>query len=224
MKLVIFDCDGTLVDSQHRIGAAMARAFQRSGFAPPAHETTRTVVGLSLDVAVSRLAPQLDSGDVHRIAENYKSAFMEIRKANQHDEPLYPGAREAVEALSARENLLLGIATGKSMKGLDKVLEREGLHSHFVTLQTADTAPSKPHPEMIYQAMRETGADAQSTVLVGDTSFDMEMAANAKVPGLGVSWGYHETGLLSRAGAFRIIDAFHELETVLDELWRGAAA
>ena len=107
--------------------------------------------------------------------------------------PPYAGIAEAVRTLAGRDDFVLGIATGKSRRGVARVLDREGWHGHFLTIQTADDHPSKPHPSMILRAMNETGAEPVSTLMVGDTSFDMEMARNANVGAVGVGWGYHET-------------------------------
>lgn len=130
-----------------------------------------------------------------------------------HD-PLYPGAAEAIEALDTA-GYLLGVATGKSRRGLHHTLDTLGLRQRFVTLQTADDAPSKPHPEMLRRAMSETGCTADETILVGDTTFDIEMAVNAGAVAIGVSWGYHHPDELDAAGAQKIVDSFPELtETI----------
>ncbi len=192
MKLVIFDCDGTLVDSQHGIVASMVDAFGSEGLAAPMRTSILGVVGLSLEIAVARLMPaDTDLARVDRMAEAYKEAFRARRLRKDHAEPLYEGMRETVEALAARGDVLLGIATGKSRRGLHAVLEREGLAQHFSTLQTADTNPSKPHPGMILTAMDETSVGPDDTVMIGDTSFDIEMALSAEVLPVGVGWGYH---------------------------------
>lgn len=215
-RLIIFDCDGTLVDSQHIIFAAMDEALRRAGGPERTRREILSVVGLSLEEAVQRLVPEVSTARVSAIAEAYRQVFREQRADPAHREPLYPGAREAIEALSSRPEIVLGIATGKSRRGLDGVLARLELDKHFVTLQTADDHPSKPHPSMIAAALAETGAEAHEAVMIGDTSFDMEMARAAGVGAIGVGWGYHPREELIGAGADVVLDDFAELIPHLD--------
>lgn len=205
MNLIIFDCDGTLVDSQHMIVAAMERAFAVAGVQSPPAALVRGVIGLSLEGAVAQLLPADVRGRAPQIAEHYKAAFRDLRSAREMEEPLYEGVREAIHALAARDDTVLAIATGKSRRGVDAVLEREALARHFVSIQTADEHPSKPDPSMIFKAMAETGADTAQTLMVGDTVFDIEMAVNAGVEGIGVAWGYHPADDLAEAGASLVI-------------------
>jgi phosphoglycolate phosphatase len=206
LKLVVFDCDGTLVDSQHMIVAAMERAFGGFGLPAPGRTAILSVVGLSLEQAVRRLVPVANAADVTALAEAYKAAFGDLRKGKAHDEPLYPGVRETLRTLAAEQDVLLGVATGKSRRGLAAVLEREGLTDLFVTLQTADTNPSKPHPGMLLSAMAEAGAEPHRTLMVGDTTYDVGMARDAGVRAIGVGWGYHPASELEAAGAHRVME------------------
>ncbi len=222
--LVIFDCDGTLIDSQYRIGASMAEAYRACGLEAPTTAHTRTVIGMSLDAAIMRLSPELEIVKIHEIATAYKNAFMHFRSNNLHDEPMFEGARDALNWLAGKDNVLMGVATGKSRRGLDSVLEREQLRNHFVTLQTADDAPSKPHPGMINNALSETGASVERCIVIGDTSFDMEMAVNAGVRGLGVSWGYHAPEYLRQTGAYHVLETYDELPAALEPLIAGEMA
>ena len=211
MKLILFDCDGTLVDSQHNIIEAMRRAFADVNLPFPGEAATRAIIGLSLHAAVQALAPDASPDVLRRLEEAYKDNFFRLRHEPDFHEPLFPGVREALDALAARDDVLLGIATGKSRRGLEVLLEREGLRHHFITLQTADDAPSKPHPGMVLRALEDTGAEARNTVLVGDTRYDMQMARNAGAWALGVGWGYHPPEQLRQAGAHDITHESDEL-------------
>jgi len=219
-RLVVFDCDGTLVDSQGHIIATMNEAFRRHDLAAPPAASVRGVIGLSLPLAIAALAPDQATERLERIEQSYREAFFALRQRDDYHEPLFDGVGATLDALEA-DGFLLGIATGKNMRGLRATLERHGLLSRFVTLQTADRAPSKPHPAMVEQAMAEAGAEPASTVLVGDTTFDIEMARNAGIAAVGVAWGYHELDRLRAAGAHRIIETFGQLPGVVGELLGG---
>lgn len=223
MKLVLFDCDGTLVDSQHVIVAAMGRAFARAELAMPSREAVLGIVGLSLVEAMQRLGEDDPRFPAERLAELYREAFRELRTEPDFSEPMFPGMRGLIDRLAARDDLLLGIATGKSQRGVAAVLAHHGLEGRFVTIQTADDAPSKPHPAMVLQAMAATGAEPMDTVLIGDTSFDMVMARAAGARAIGVSWGYHAPDLLTQSGAERLATDADELQRAIDELWGTVA-
>lgn len=215
VRLAIFDCDGTLVDSQANIIAAMGEAFGANGLAPPEATATRRVVGLSLIEAMRVLLPDGGSKLHARLADDYKLAFQRLRgSGGMHAEPLYPGIADGLTALSA-EGWLLGVATGKSDRGLALLLDHHRLSGHFVTLQTADRHPSKPDPAMIHAAMADAGADAADTVMIGDTHFDIEMAVAAGVLPIGVDWGYHHPDELRAAGAAHIVGSVPALLAVL---------
>lgn len=217
-QLIVFDYDGTLVDSQHMILRAMTEAFGARNLDVPPPEAVRRVVGLSLDIAVAKLLPDPEDGAIAAgVAESYREAFLALRTAPDYHEPLFPGAREALMHLG-QDGVRLGIATGKARRGLLASLERHGLMHHFVTLQTADVAAGKPHPEMLERAMGEAGALPDETVVVGDTSYDMFMARNAGTTGIGVAWGYHEREELRQSGAAAIVESFPELPRTLAAL------
>ena len=203
-KLALFDCDGTLVDSQQNICLCMEDVFTRAGLVAPDRNDIRRVVGLSLLPVVQRLAPGQPDAFHIQLAEDYKTTFQRMRRDGMVEEPLFEGIAETLDTLEA-EGWLLGVATGKSDRGLDLVLRHHGIKPRFVTLQTADRHPSKPHPSMVHEAMEEAGADPSTTVMIGDTSFDMLMGVAAGSRALGVGWGYHEPEELIGAGAYRVV-------------------
>ena len=211
-RLAVFDCDGTLVDSQHSICTAMVRAFEGEKLAAPDRASILSVVGLSLPLAIARLLPEAEADFHDHLSESYKRAFQQLRRDNAVSEPLYPGIAELIRELDS-DGWLLGVATGKSDRGLNLCLSHHGIHAHFVTLQTADRHPSKPHPSMLLTAMAEAGAAQDSTVMIGDTSFDIDMALSAGVRALGVGWGYHAPAALVAAGAHGVAMDSSELST-----------
>jgi phosphoglycolate phosphatase len=182
MKLVIFDCDGTLVDSQHAICAAMAYAFGAAGLEAPSRADILSIVGLSLPQAFAVLAARHSPAVQAELAELYRSDFPGKRGDALVHDPLFPGIGDVVASLSRRDDLVLGIATGKSRRGVARLLEREGWHGHFVTIQTADDNPSKPDPSMILRAMAETGAGSASSGLAGATTRPSACGARARTP------------------------------------------
>lgn len=201
VRLAVFDCDGTLIDSQSNIIRAMESSFARHGLAAPDPHLTRRIVGLSLVEAMQALLPEAEPALHESLARDYKHAFQRLRADRGLDpEPLYPGIAEGLATLSAR-GWLLGVATGKSDRGLALALAHHDLAHHFVTLQTADRHPSKPHPAMLNAALAEAGVGADAAVIIGDTVFDMGMGVAAGVRAIGVDWGYHDAHELTEAGA-----------------------
>ena len=214
-RLVLFDCDGTLVDSAQVIVACMQAAFAAHDLAPPSPEAVRRIVGRSLVEAIGDLLPASDAAARIAMAESYKRRFHATRLAEGVTEPLFPGALAVLETLKAQERLQ-GVVTGKTMRGLEAVLDHHGLRRFFVTLQTADLHPSKPHPAMVEAAMAATGSLARETVVIGDTSFDVLMARHAGARAIGVAWGNHPPDELLAAGAERVLDDFAELLDLLE--------
>lgn len=216
-RLALFDCDGTLVDSQHTIVAAMGAAFDAIGMAAPDSERIRRVVGLRLDLAITALAGELEAEAQETAVDAYLATFQALHGDPGHVEPLYDGMRAVLDALEA-DGWLLGVATGKSFAGLCSALDRHGLRTRFATLQTADRAPSKPAPDMVLRALAETGVERPRLVVIGDTGFDIGMAVNADVASIGVGWGYHAVAELAAAGATRTAERCAELPLLLNAL------
>ncbi len=214
-NLIVFDCDGTLADSQHLIVEAMRLAFHSVGLAIPERSTILRTIGLSVPESLQILAPGQYTETRNELARSYREWSMTLRGQPGAGEPLFPGAASLLFNLAARENILLGMVTGKSARGVVRLIEQNGLHGIFATIQTADNAPSKPHPAMLLRAIEETGAFPETTLMVGDTSYDMMMAASARVTGIGVSWGYHHAADLKRGGAKTIVSSFAALEALL---------
>jgi phosphoglycolate phosphatase len=210
-RLAIFDCDGTLVDSGATIARALASAFEQNGLALPAPEVSRKVIGLSLAEAMAVLLPDASNEKHLALADDYKRAFWDLRGAGQVEEPLFDGIPELLDALE-NDGWLLAVATGKSDRGLRFCLESHGIHARFVSLQTADRHPSKPNPSMVSHAITEAGAIPSTSIVIGDTSFDMAMAVSAGAIGIGAGWGYHGADELLEAGAIAVAE--HPLDVL----------
>lgn len=219
MKLVIFDVDGTLIDSQAFIVQAMQGAFAEHGWRVPSHAEVLTIVGLSLPLAIARLAGEVDPARLPSVVEAYKAQFIRLRAetGGEAAAPLYPGARAALERLHGR-GVTLSVATGKARRGLDHALDSHDLRRFFAATQCADDAPSKPDPGMVLNVLRDTGHGARDAVMIGDTTFDVEMARAAGVRAIGVGWGYHPTGALREAGAAAIVESFEALDAAIEAL------
>ncbi|RYY33243.1 MAG: HAD family hydrolase [Sphingomonadales bacterium] len=218
IRLAVFDCDGTLVDSQANICRAMEETFTTAGLVPPTRDDIRRIVGLSLVPAIAALLPEGERAQHEEMAEGYKRAFHAMRSNSALDpEPLFDGVREAIDALDAA-GWLLGVATGKSDRGLRLLLQHHGLYDRFVTLQTADRHPSKPHPAMLQLAIAEAGATPAMTAMIGDTSYDMAMAGAAGAHAVGVAWGYHTSHELVAAGAGHVVTHASALPAHLEGL------
>jgi len=209
-RLAVFDVDGTIIDSQHNIVASMLEACEEHQVPPPTPAAIRQIIGLSLMEAIERLLPDLDPDRLRDVAESYKLGFQRLRLRPDHYEPMFPGALAAFDQL-AKEGWLLAVATGKSKRGLNAMIERHQLQGRFISLQTADDNPGKPHPAMLQRAISDAGALATETVMIGDTSFDMQMGVGAGAHPIGVGWGYHPTQELLGAGAERVVGSFPEL-------------
>ncbi|WP_419902473.1 HAD-IA family hydrolase [Kiloniella sp.] len=215
---MIFDFDGTLVDSQYNIHRYMVAAFIENGLKAPTLDDVRRIVGLKLEYAVAEMLPERSPWELAcSVSDSYRQAFIKARQLPDFDEPVFPGVRGMLDRLNTPDTLL-AIATGKNLRGLEKSLEHHKLSDYFVTLKTADDGPSKPHPEILHQAMAENGVDPFDTVMIGDTTYDIEMARSAGVTAVGVSWGYHTNNQLFQAGAHTIVNSCEDLPTSFRDL------
>jgi len=218
-RLAVFDVDGTLLDSRNAISEAIGAAFTTLGLAAPPYEQTRRVVGLSLTEAMRTLAPDISEPHLDTLTEAYKQAFVRQREEGRL-EALYAGAREALSELKG-QGWLIGIATGKARRGVEKFLEHHGFAEAFDAAFCADDGPGKPDPHMLRLNMDALGVDAARTVMIGDTSFDMAMARAAGAHALGVAWGFHTRDEIEAGGAHHIVEDFEGLRAYFSD-WRGA--
>lgn len=214
--LAIFDCDGTLVDSGGTIHRALRSTFDAHGLECPPRVVTNKVIGLSLDEAFAALVPDADHP---ALSQTYKDTFFTMRSQGVVEEPLFDGIVGALDEFRAR-GWLLGVATGKSMRGLAHCLAAHGITDRFVSLQTADNHPSKPHPSMVLAAIAEAGSSARETVFIGDTAWDMGSARAATCGAIGAGWGYHDESELREAGAHSVALDPAQL-VMLSERWIG---
>lgn len=206
MRLVLFDCDGTLVDSAHLIHEVMARTFEDFGHARLELAATKSIIGLTLDIAIARLRGKAHvDEEALAMTTRYKEIFMGVRAEPGYQEPLFPGIEPMIRRLEGEEDMLIGAVTGKSRRGLDAIRVTHGLEKTFLVSRTADDCPSKPHPAMVSECCTETGIDASRTVVIGDAIYDMQMAKAAGAQAVGVAWGYASVPELVEAGADHIL-------------------
>ena len=217
LRLVIFDVDGTLVDSRGMVLAAMRAAYGALGAPMPADDTLMRQVGRSLDLIFPEVSPELDARDHAALAAGYRDAFQQLRTLGrgENHSPLFPGAAAALAALAGQSATLLGIATGKSRRGWRVLDDMHGWGRLFQTVQTADDHPSKPHPSMIAACLTETGVARERAVMIGDTSFDIDMGRAAGVATIAVPWGNHPPDMLD---ADALIGDFADLPATIDAL------
>lgn len=223
MPLAIFDIDGTLVDSRRAISECMAAAFAGQNLTPPPYEVTRKIVGLSLLEAIDRLAPKdLPHERLLSLVEDYKQEFVSRRVAGELHEPLYGGALEVLEGLKA-SSWDIGVATGKSRRGLDAIISRHGFSDYFDCHFCADDGPGKPHPHMVEANLKAVGCAPCDAVMIGDTSFDMIMAKNAGIGAIGVDWGFHTADEIRSGGADIVLSSMEALTGALESFFQKEA-
>lgn len=205
--LIVFDWDGTLMDSEAKIVRCMLAAANEAGLTDPGAPAIRHIIGLGLKEALQELFPQASAAQTVQLIESYRVHFLERDDTAM---PLFPGVREGLAQL-AEQGYLLAIATGKARRGLNRVLDETGLRGLFVSSRCADEAHSKPHPLMLEQILDETGVGSARALMVGDTVYDMQMARHARMAGLSVSYGVHERNALLEQGACDCLDSFPEV-------------
>ncbi len=217
MRLVLFDCDGTLVDSQHMIIMATESALRQHGFDAPPRKDILRAVGLPLDVAMRHHAPNLDDATLVEVLNAYREVSQSLVQQDDRGQIMFDGMYKIICHLGNDDETLLGIVTMKSRHGLDRVVDAYNIRRFFQTLKSADDGPGKPAPDLVSQAMAECGVRADQVVMVGDTSFDMIMAKAADVYAIGVAWGYQEIEEMEEAGADAIAETPTQLQHLLDQ-------
>jgi phosphoglycolate phosphatase len=212
-RLAVFDVDGTLVDSRTLIQQAMAAAFEHIGLAAPDYDSTRQIVGLNLQEALDALAPGLDQSGRQSLVKAYGEAFVAAHE--ESGEPLYPGAAELLERLRG-DGWLIAMATGKSRRGVERVIRTHNWADLFDSTHCADDGPGKPHPAMLVECMKVLATPPSMTVMIGDTAHDMRMARAAGVRAQGVAWGFHTAEEVADGGADHVALTFDDLGAELD--------
>lgn len=220
MKAVLFDCDGTVADSCAMICEIMRMVFVKHGFEVPLDAETRAIIGLSLDTAIARLKPDVRVDEVGRMAETYRTIFRSARSEPKFRETLFPGMKALVRDLAAREEVCVGMVTGKSRRGVDAICKTHGMTDWFAVVRTADDCASKPHPAMVLESCDVLGLSPADALVVGDSIYDMQMAKAAGASALGVEWGTFAPPSLISAGAFAVAGSVEDLGRLIDQ-WLG---
>ena len=221
LRLVVFDVDGTLVNSQAHILVSMRHALADFGLDTPSDQAILHGIGLSLPELMAQLVPETDDTTRAKLVARYKelSFARHATAGSDAESPFYPGMRDVLDQLRGQDEVLLATATGKSRRGMDRMISHHGLNGYFQSTQVADNHPSKPHPSMLWTALAETGVDAENAIMIGDTSYDMAMGKAAGMKTIGVGWGYHGSAQLD---ADTVVQSANELWIALDE-WMEAA-
>lgn len=216
MRLVIFDLDGTLIDSVALIVEMVGKAFAAVDEPIPSEAAIRSISGITARDAMAILAPEAEPSRVEAILESYKTHY--LAAAGVAREPMFAGAIEALDRLQAHPETILSVATGKGYRSATTLLERHGILERFHSIETPDHNRGKPDPQMIETAIEKAGAMHGATVMIGDTVHDMRMARAAGVGAVGVAWGYHERAELLSEGADVVIERFDELDAAVAAL------
>jgi len=215
LKLVVWDVDGTLVDSRQSIFETSVAVYGRLGLPIPTYDMVRQIVGLGLREAFEVLSPELSAAEIERVTQTFRDEFQALRRDPDFIEPLYDGAAETLDRLRA-EGWKIAMATGKSRAGVETVLRLHGWADLFDSTHCADDGPGKPHPAMVLEAMKALQVGPEHTIVVGDTAHDMRMARAAGAYAQGVSWGFHTADEVAGGGAEHIAHDFADLDRQLD--------
>jgi phosphoglycolate phosphatase len=212
-RLVLLDIDGTMVDSREVILEGQRRAFAALNLPAPSDAAILATVGLSLEETFLALVGP--SGPRDALSEHYRTHVRDLRADPSWGEPLYPGVDQTLRALSRRDDIVLGIATGRARRGIEPLLQLHGWHGLFKTIQCGDEHPSKPDPAMLRAALADMGITAEDTLFVGDSTFDAEMSKAAGIPFVAVTWGFEAIAVLKAIGAAAVLHRFEDLPELL---------
>ncbi|KQT83543.1 HAD-IA family hydrolase [Aurantimonas sp. Leaf443] len=224
MRAVLFDCDGTIADSCGLICETMRRTFVSRGLSDPGDAATRAIIGLSLGDAMARLHPAADAAGIAMLVEGYRETFRGTRDDPAFRESLFPGMKDLVVRLGRRPDVLVGMVTGKSRRGVASICAAHGMDGLFLSVRTADDCPSKPHPAMVEECCAELGVHPSECVVVGDAIFDMQMAVHAGATGIGVTWGTNPAEPLVAAGASDVACDVDHLAALIEAWLEGRHA
>ncbi|MEM7070702.1 MAG: HAD-IA family hydrolase [Pseudomonadota bacterium] len=203
--LIIFDFDGTLVNSLYAITDTLKKTFELEKLNPPNPQAIRQIIGLSIPQAILKLKPNCDAKLLDKLCAHYHRLIVQPNSQFLNDPPLYDGIKELLDYLY-KQGYCLAIATGMGRKKLDQELDRLAITLYFTITRCADDGPSKPDPQNLLDIIKFCNALPQNTMMIGDSSFDMEMAIRANIKALGVSWGYHNRQMLYQSGAISVVD------------------
>lgn len=222
MRLIIFDADGTMINSRAIILEGMRRVFVEFDYPVPAVDAALATIGLSLNLVFANLLDRPVDDEIEAMSASYKKRSSELQKIPELHSQLYDGIDKVMHILSEQPDTLLAIATGKSRRGLNSMIDTYGYRNKIVASRTADECPSKPHPAMILECCEIAGCKMSNTVMIGDSNYDMQMAVQAGTKALGVSWGYQPVHALEQSGAQAIIDRPLDIPEAIDKLFKVA--
>ena len=215
VKLVLFDFDGTLLDSQNALISGLTQTAQHFDIPLPDRQTLLSGVGLPPLESIKYVFPDITDTQAQDFRDHFLDIFITNKEKNGVS-PLYEGVMETLEILAQKDHVLVGVVTSMMRHGLDVCLKHHDIAKYFMTLQTPDTGFTKPNPEPILHAMKEAGVEAENTVMIGDTEFDIQTGHNAGTHSIGVTWGYHSQERLKKANAGTIVNTFEQLQQQLE--------
>ncbi len=213
-KLLIFDWDGTLMDSEARIVNCLRAAIEEAGHEDRSNDQLKNIIGLGLREALQQLFPEKEQTHIEQMADYYRRHYLET---NDTPSELFEGAAELLEDLE-QQGYWLAIATGKGRQGLDQVLDYTGLHHRFHATRCASETLSKPHPQMLHEILDQLGMHARDALMIGDTEYDMQMASNASMASLAVSYGVHAAERLLKHNPIGCLHNIKDLNSFLKNL------